>query len=339
MANQTLIEAPRQLSVTEVAVVPALIEAAGKKAKRKFVEFFTAEIENDNTRAAYSEACDRFLHWCQVSGITLATVESTLVAAYFKGGCPETREYKTQSKDKLTARSSKKQHLAAVRQMFDHLVRGGVLEFNPASSVRGPKLKVTKGKTPVLAEADARLLLESIDASKIAGLRDRAMIGCMMYAFARVSAVLAMNVDDLYENGRVLWLRLHEKGGNYIEMPAHHKLAAYLDAYINAAGIRGQKGEDAPLFRTLDRKRNLQTTRLDRRSALEIWKRRARQAGVCTDICNHTGRGTGLTNYMENGGKLEDAQMMAGHASARTTKMYVHTEDRLKQEEVERVRI
>ena len=101
--------------------------------------------------------------------------------------------------------------------------------------------------------------------------------------------------------------------------------------------LRGDQG--SYVFRTLDRTRNLTTTRLDRRSALEIWKRRAAQAGVCTDVGNHTGRATGLTNYMEHGGKLEDAQMMAGHASARTTKMYIHTIDKAKQEEVERVRI
>ncbi len=56
MANQALIIPDRQLSVTESAAVPALIESAGRKAKRRFVEFFTANINNDNTRAAYARA-------------------------------------------------------------------------------------------------------------------------------------------------------------------------------------------------------------------------------------------------------------------------------------------
>ena len=60
MPNQTLIKTDRQLSVTQAAVVPALIEDAGRKAKKKFVEFFTAEIANDNTRAAYRVAVKQF---------------------------------------------------------------------------------------------------------------------------------------------------------------------------------------------------------------------------------------------------------------------------------------
>jgi integrase len=59
------------------------------------------------------------------------------------------------------------------------------------------------------------------------GLRDRAVIGIMVYTFARVGAVVNMTVDDYYPEGKRWWLRLHEKGGK--EMPAHHKLEAYLD--------------------------------------------------------------------------------------------------------------
>ena len=136
--NQALIVKGRQVSVTEQALVPTLIENAGRKAKRKFVEFFTTKIENDNTRAAYAEAVDRFLHWCTTQGLSIETIEPTLVALYFKKHCPETRPYKAYSKPTLTAKSTKKQHLAAVRQMFDHLTSSGVIEFNPAASVKGP---------------------------------------------------------------------------------------------------------------------------------------------------------------------------------------------------------
>jgi len=55
-----------------------------------------------------------------------------------------------------------KQELAAIRQMFDYLVTGHVVEVNPAAAVRGPRYSVQKGKTPVLAREDARRLLASI---------------------------------------------------------------------------------------------------------------------------------------------------------------------------------
>lgn len=337
MADYTLVPSDSQLSVTHGFTVPTLIENAGQKTKRKFVEFFTAEIENDNTRAAYAEAVDRFLHWCVSIGISLESMEPTVVAAYFRQNCPETRTHKFNTKLLLKAKSTKKQHLAAVRQMFDHLVRSGVFEYNPASSVRGPKLVVKEGKTPVFSEADARTLLESFDLTTFGGLRDRAIVACTIYAFARIGAVMAMDVEDVYENGRTMWLRLHEKGGKHHEMPAHHKLAEYIDAYVDAADIRGEKG--TPLFRTMDRKRNLTKNRMLRQDAWGMIKRRLRQAGLPTVGGCHSGRATGLTSFIVNGGAIEDARQMANHASSRTTNMYVRVEQRMKQEEVERVRI
>jgi hypothetical protein len=137
----------------------------------------------------------------------------------------------------------------------------------------------------------------------IARLRDRALIAVMVYSFARIGAVLAMNVNDYHQQGKRWWLRLHEKGGKDHQVPAHHKLEKYLDAYIAAAGIDGQKG--TPLFRSLDRHRQLTTRRLDDREALAMIKRRARAAGLGDELCCHTFRATGITNYLENDGTLE----------------------------------
>ena len=58
-----------------------------------------------------------------------------------------------------------KQHLAAIRHWFDHLVTGQVLAINPAHAVRGPRYSQQTGKTPVLERDQARALLESIDAA------------------------------------------------------------------------------------------------------------------------------------------------------------------------------
>ncbi len=76
-----------------------------------------------------------------------------------------------------------------------------------------------------------------------------------------------------------------------------------------------------------------------RSDAYDVWKRRARQAGITDQTCCHTGRATGLTNYILNGGSLEDGRQMANHATTRTTRLYVRVESKVKQEEVERVRI
>ncbi|HTV31651.1 MAG TPA: tyrosine-type recombinase/integrase, partial [Methylocella sp.] len=144
-----------------------------------------------------------------------------------------------------------KQRLAAIRHLFDWLVTGQVMPVNPASSVRGPAHSVKRGKTPVLAPEEARALLDSIDVTTPAGLRDRALIGLMVYSFARVGAALAMKVEDVYVQNRRLWVRLHEKGGKRHEMPCHHNLETYLHAYIDGCGLAADpKGL---LFRTIGR--------------------------------------------------------------------------------------
>ena len=135
----------------------------------------------------------------------------------------------------------RKQHLAAIRMLGDWLVVSQVLPVNPAAAVRGPKHVVTKGATPVLSPAEARKLLASVDTDALAGFRDRALLSVMLYSFARVSAVLGMRRQDYFGQGSRGWLRLHEKGGKWHDVPAHHRAAAALDAYVEAAGLEEPK--------------------------------------------------------------------------------------------------
>ena len=183
----------------------------------------------------------RFCRWCEEKGVGLKEVSPFAVAAYI--------EQLTQQRSAPTV----KLHLAAIRMLFDWLVVGQVLPVNPAASVRGPKHVVKKGKTPVLTASEARQLLDAIDCTKIVGLRDRALIGVMVYSFARVSATIGMNVEDYFPQGRRMWFRLHEKGGKRHEVPAHHNAEAYLDEYIAAADRRRQ--EVAPVSHGLTRAR------------------------------------------------------------------------------------
>ena len=130
-----------------------------------------------------------------------------------------------------------KQQLAALRHLFDWLVVGQVVPVNPAASVRGPSHSGKTGKTPVLDAAEARTLLDSIDASASAGLRDRALIALMVYSLARIGAALGMKVEDAYSERHRLWVRLREKGGKAHAMPCHHSLEEYLRAYIDGCGL------------------------------------------------------------------------------------------------------
>ena len=310
-----------------VVVLPAIIADAGEPAARRFLEFFTANIRNRNTRQAYGRAVGDFFAWCEAHELVrLAVIEPVHVAAY------------VEQLGKTHAAPTVKQRLAAVRMLFDWLIVGQVVPVNPASAVRGPKHVVSKGKTPVLSAEETRILLDSQPAGTIVGLRDRALIGLLVYSFARIGAALAMKVEDYYPQGRRMWVRLHEKGGKHHDMPCHHNLEAYLDAYIQAAGIADDpKGA---LFRTISRgpgKRHLSETPLPQANAYAMVQRRARQAGIATRISNHTFRATGITAYLKNDGKLEHARQMAAHASARTTQLYDRRSDEVSLEEVERI--
>ena len=205
--------------------VPVLF-APSSDAKRRFIEFFTANIRNPNTRRSYTRAAGEFAAWCESVGLgRLDDIQPVHVATYIEG-----------LQGRLATPSIKLQ-LAAIRVLFDWLVVGQVVPFNPASPVRAPKHSVKKGKTPVLAAEEARALLDAIDIITVQGLRDRALIGLMVYTFARVGAAVAMRAEDVYVQGRRSWVRLHEKGGKQHEMPCHHNLDEYLHRYIEAAGL------------------------------------------------------------------------------------------------------
>src|SRR3546814_91769 len=200
---------------------------------------------------------------------------------------------------------------------LDWLVIGQVMPVNPAASVRGPAHSQRRGKTPVLAPDEARRLLDTIDVGGPAGLRDRALIGLMVYSFARIGAALSMRVEDVFMQNRRLWVRLHEKGGKQHEMPCHHNLEDYLTAYIDGCELRAQaKG---PLFRTIARgTKRLSDTPLPQANAFAMVRRRAVAAEIGTAIGNHSFRATGITTYLKNGGTLETAATMANHSSTRT---------------------
>ena len=317
------------------ALVPQLIADQGQEAGWKFLEFFTAGIHNNNTRKAYYRAVLNFCNWAQSYGLTLLSLRPLHTATWVK-----------QLGSKLSA-PSVKQHLAAVRMLFDFLVINQVVPVNPAASVKGPSYSVKCGKTPVLTEDEAKHLLASIKLTceldgqpvpHLVGLRDRALISVLVYTFARVGAAVAMNVEDYFPQGKRWWCCLHEKGGKLHKMPAHHRAEEYLDAYLDAAGLWEKKKE--PLFRTAVGKTKKITGR--RMTTNDVWamvQRRARDAKIETKIGCHTFRATGITNYLENGGTLEKAQAMANHESPRTTKLYDRTSDQLSLDEVERISI
>jgi site-specific recombinase XerD len=326
MANMNLTPGkPVPKLISSTAQIPMIVSNIGERATYRYVEFFTAQIRNPNTRRAYSTATSAFFDWCDANDLSLEEIHSIHIATY------------VEILQKTHSAPTVKQHLAAIRMLLDWLVTGHIIEMNPATSVRGPKYTSKTGKTPILTPEETRQLFDSIPTDSIIGLRDRALIALMVYTFARVSAATSMKVEDYYPAGKRWWVRLHEKGGKRHEMPAHHTLEAYLDEYLDAAGIREQP--KTPLFRTFQggRKRVMTENAMVQTYGWQMIQRRAAAAGIATKIGNHTFRGTGITTYLSNSGTLEKAQQMAAHESPRTTKLYDRTNDEMSLDEIEKI--
>lgn len=161
-------------------------------------------------------------------------------------------------------------------------------------------------------------------------------------SFARVGAVVWMRVPDYASHGPRAWFRFLEEGGKAHQVPAHHQATEYLDVYLEGAGIdvedAGARG--APLFRTsCGRSRKLTERGMSEGDELRMVKRRAQASGLSRDVCCHTFRATGSTDYLDNGGSQEAAAAIAAHASTRTTQLYDRTPYILGLEEIERIRI
>lgn len=274
-------------------------------------------------RGLFARAIGQFFSWCEGRGLNLLNIQPITVAAYIEQhqGSPPTV----------------KQHLSAIRQLFDYLLIGQIVSSNPTSPIKGPKHVVRKGKTPVLSAEEARILLQSIDTTSLIGLRDRALIAIMLFSFARISAVLGMRASEFFRAKKRYWIRLHEKGGKFHEVPLHDEAKQYLDEYIEAARTGEQK--KARLFRTIrGQSGKLSNRPLTRTEAFRMVKRRCKAAGLPANICNHSFRATGITVYLENGGELDHAQFIAAHESPNTTKLYYRRKENISITEIEKIR-
>jgi integrase/recombinase XerD len=321
-----MVESTKIIQIGSVASLPSIFTAR-PEARTRLRDFFSSHIRNPNTRRAYREAVRQFSAFCAENCIgDLAQVEPIHVAAFVE------MQLRVHSKPTVKLR------LAALRMLFDWMVVGQVIPTNPAHAVRGPKHSQRRGKTPVLQADEARTLIDAIDTTSLPGLRDRALIALMVYTFARVGAAISMKVEDFFVQGRRGWVSLHEKGGKEHEMPTHHNLDRYLEEYISAAGIaEDRKGQ---LFRTTrGRSGELTANPLLQSDVWRMIRRRAFAAGIKTEIGCHTFRATGITAYLKNGGRLEIAQQMAAHESARTTGLYDRRSDEVSLDEVERIGI
>ncbi|HET9087012.1 MAG TPA: site-specific integrase [Acidobacteriaceae bacterium] len=254
----------------------------------RMADVFLEGIPNPNTRRAYRQAVAEFLLWCSSQDLlSITDVEPAHVSEWI--------ETQICSHSAVTARL----RLAAIRHLFKWLLEKHLVRENPAESVPSPRPPVSRGKTPMLNMNDALSLLERIDVTTVAGMRDRALIGLMVYSSARTGAALGMHVEDVFHQEGRLWVQFSERNGKTFTIACQKKLEVYLRAYLSFAGV-AKPG--SWLFRTIKRGTGqLSSAPLPQASAYAMIQRRAGLAGIKSKVNNNNFRTTELSTHFRIG--------------------------------------
>jgi len=306
-----------------------VLQRAGGNAAFAADEFFSACISNPHTRRAYGRAVSRFLDWCELQGLDLAAVTPGAAGRFIE--------------ELPGSAATKNQARAATKQFCDCLVQRHAMMLNPFATVRSQRYR-TDGKTPEITIGQARELLASVDLSTLTGLRDRAVLGTLIYTGARVGAVARLRLGDLHDRGDGQQaLRFLEKNGKDREIPVRHDLTEWLAAYLSAAGI-ADDGPEAPLYRAAlslrpERGHPLSDRPMSAHLIRIMVKRRLKKAGLPTNLRPHSFRVLVVTDLLSQRVPLEEVQYLAGHSNPQTTQLYDRRRRRVTRNIVERISV
>jgi len=280
------------------------------------VEWF-ANLDNERTRRAYQGDLKEFMAF---SGLS-SPDEFRLVAR------AHVLAWRADLEQRGLSGASIRRKLAALSSMFEYLCERNAVTHNPVKGVKRPKVDTYEGKTPALADGQARQLLDAPDAKTLKGKRDRAILAVLLFHGLRRAELCSLDVADIQERRGVTHLRIQGKGGKLRYLPLHPAAADRIKAYLDQAG-HGQ-AQNAPLFRAL-------------RNATSDG--RLSDQGVYANVVRHYGRQLGLdalplfgptpcappplTNALENGADIAKVQEWLGHANIQTTRIYDRRQSR-----------
>ncbi len=220
------------------------------------------------------------------------------------------------------ARRSVARKLASIRAFFKYLLHRGVMEKNPAWTLRAPKIE--KRLPHALPMEGVIRVLDSIPSQKILDVRDRAILELFYGSGIRVSELARLNLQDVnLEQGSI---RVYGKGGKERIIPLGKVTVSVLKTYLEVRhAFSPSSGESA--FFLNSRGRRLTTRGIQ----LLVWKRFSPFIHQGT-LSPHLLRHSFATHLLEQGADLESVKELLGHASLSTTQMYTHlTSNRLKQ--------
>lgn len=278
------------------------------------LEWF-ANLQNEKTRRAYRRDVKDFAAF---AGLTRPEDFRKVTRAHLIA-------WRKHLEGRALAPSSIRRKLAALSSLFDYLCEQNAVGHNPADGVKRPRTSHAEGLTPALSDAQARRLLDAPPETTLKGIRDRAVLATLLYHGLRREELCKLNVGDLHLREGVLHLRVDGKGGKTRFLPVAAEAARRIEAYLEAAGHRGDP--DGPLFRPV---RNNATGTLNKPLHTasvyhEIVRHYGRRLGVAAGargLCVHALRATAATNALARGADLARVQGWLGHSNIATTRLY-----------------
>ena len=211
-------------------------------------------------------------------------------------------------------RSTVARRLSAVRSFLEHAVREGRIEASPAAAILAPK--VPRHLPHNLTVDEVFTLLDGIEGSDEAGLRDRAILEFLYATGLRVGELVSLDLEDLDLSGDTV--RVLGKGNKERIVPFGGKAKSALARWIEASRPLRDSGDAGAVFL------NLRGGRLTDRSVRRILGRRLREVSIFAEASPHALRHSFATHLLGAGADLRAIQELLGHASLSTTQRYTH---------------
>ena len=273
--------------------------------RRRYVRYLRLERGySDNTIEAYTHDIDYLLNYLRnenlkVEDVKLDNLENFAAVIYEFG----------------IASSSQARILCGVRSFFKYLVISGILKDDPSELLEAPT--VGEHLPEVLSTEEIDRMEAAIDLSKWEGQRNRAIIEVLFSCGLRVSELVNLKFNDVFE--REKFLRIIGKGDNERLVPISDNALHEIKLWLYDRNLMKIKpGEQDYVFL------NRRGAHLTRTMILIMIKRTAEEAGITKTVSPHTLRHSFATELLKGGADLRAIQEMLGHENIKTTQIYTH---------------
>jgi integrase/recombinase XerD len=285
------------------------------------IEWF-ANLDSLATRRAYENAIRDFMGF---TGIARPEEFRTVTRAHVIAWRDDQARRTGRAGGELGG-ATVRHRLAALSSLFEYLCEKNAVTHNPVKGVKRPRVETSEGKTPAIADHQARDLLIAPKKDTPKAKRDRAILSTLLYHALRREELCKLKVKDFnHERRGVAHLKVSGKGGKTRYVPLSPATAPLIQEYLQAAGHDAD--ENGALFRPV---RNNRTGHLNQAltpdGVYKLVRRYSRELGF--EIGAHALRATAATNALDNKADIAKVQEWLGHANIATTRIYDHRKTR-----------